>query len=531
MTSLLLDGANKATCVVSAASLQEALRAVEPGAVLVPPWLLRNVVSFDQASGRSSAGMDDCEIYAIRQQRFVKMAVEQALAIPGELPVVDTLILIARPEHEWLAARPHGQILRHYWRLLFRHRVAAEVRRKLPAPPADRVAVETRIERLGRCVFNEAQFVLQREQYLAPCADTTDAYVEFAALYLELHRFRPDMLPAYFPTVDNGAEVLATFASDVNAEDLLRRSRLPGADDPQTGVAVLSDDGPLAAAVPCRKNGSPARADAIAPLLARADQAAAMGNIVRAAILKARTTPPAPGELICAAACADLDILITRLTAALHLNNVAAEMWRSSLYHVLALAGDSWWNQEARLLYDLQKACVSHEREIYSVGVIEWLKELGRRPLRRPQPNQRIALICKSLRSALKRIHTARLAAVHREMLAHLLHDALHHAEQRLCDALRPAIAQSLKAGNLVPRNAAERVAEKKIVEELLDKLTHRGFITLSDVRDAVANSQLKFDDIPGPIAFLRGDPLFRIDRQLSASLDGVYHRGEIYLR
>ena len=96
---------------------------------------------------------------------------------------------------------------------------------------------------------------------------------------------------------------------------------------------------------------------------------------------------------------------------------------------------------------------------------------------------------------------------------------------------MRPIVEESLKAGDLVPRNAAERVAENKVVEELLDGLAHRGFITLSSVRDAIANNQIKFKDIPGPLkAYFSGDPLFRIDRQLAHSLDGVYHRGEIYL-
>ena len=126
---------------------------------------------------------------------------------------------------------------------------------------------------------------------------------------------------------------------------------------------------------------------------------------VRAAMLAATLCVAAPGvsmKTIAAPARKELNNLIDRLAAALDLN---AEPGRSSIGGICAgrtcsaLAVDEWWNQEARLLYDLQKACVNYEREIYSVGVIEWLLEFCHRPLRRPQPNQRIALICKSLRT------------------------------------------------------------------------------------------------------------------------------------
>jgi hypothetical protein len=183
------------------------------------------------------------------------------------------------------------------------------------------------------------------------------------------------------------------------------------------------------------------------------------------------------------------------------------------------------------LLYDLQKVCVEHEREIYSVGVVEWLLEFGRRPLRRAQPNQRRVLMLRSLRSALRRVPHARLAAVQRDRLTHLLHEALHRTEARLREGLRAAIVSGLAAGGVRPRNAVERVAEGKLVEELLDGLAGQGFLTMGSVRDAISRNQIKLHDIEGFGAFFSGDQLLRIDRRLSRTLDGVYHRGEAYLR
>ena len=81
------------------------------------------------------------------------------------------------------------------------------------------------------------------------------------------------------------------------------------------------------------------------------------------------------------------------------------------------------------------------------------------------------------------------------------------------------------------PRNLPERVAYQKLIEELLDKIIERGFLTLGDLRDACSRSNLKIPDLAGPLEFVRGDRLLRTDSALAEELDGVYRRGEIYLR
>src|SRR5262249_167894 len=54
---------------------------------------------------------------------------------------------------------------------------------------------------------------------------------------------------------------------------------------------------------------------------------------------------------------------------------------------------------------------------------------------------------------------------------------------------------------------------------------------TFSDLRDAISRNQLKLPDLGDPQDFLQGDPLLRLDRRLATLLDGVYQRGEFYLR
>ncbi len=98
-------------------------------------------------------------------------------------------------------------------------------------------------------------------------------------------------------------------------------------------------------------------------------------------------------------------------------------------------------------------------------------------------------------------------------------------------DRFRPLLLGSLDEAGLKPRTYVERVARDKIIEELLDRVVDRGFLTLGDLRDALARNRLKLADLSGPGEFLGGDPLLRANAKLAVSLDGVYHRGEIYLR
>ena len=116
-------------------------------------------------------------------------------------------------------------------------------------------------------------------------------------------------------------------------------------------------------------------------------------------------------------------------------------------------------------------------------------------------------------------------------MLAGLLAPAVRRAEDRVRRGFRPSIEAVLVSTGLQPRNLPERVAHSKLIEELLDRIVGRGFLTLGDLRDACSRSNLKLPDLAGPLEFVRGDRLLQTDRALAHALEGVYRRGEIYLR
>ncbi len=227
----------------------------------------------------------------------------------------------------------------------------------------------------------------------------------------------------------------------------------------------------------------------------------------------------------------DVDHLIGRLHSALEIEQASSQPWHESLFALVGQTPRGIWTVEARLLYDLQKVCVNHEREIYTVDLMEWALTWGRRPIKRRLPNQRDVLMLKHLRSAARRLTVVRISDEQRRQLARLIHDAIVRVEVRLRQRLRPKIAAALDDVGLKPQNPPERMARKKLVEELLDQTCERGFLSIGDLRDAISRNNLKLPDVAGGRDFLHGDPLLRADRKLALALDGVYRRGEIYLR
>ena len=535
MTTLATESTHSAKPCLSIRLLDAAVREVEPGAALLPPWLLQNIIALDLEVGASPLTVPHRKIHVIDRRRLHELAHHDGMPLPDDLPRCDTLVLLAKADSDWLADRSADEVLRYYWRLLFHARIDAELQAKYKSPSFDPLTIEQRIARIGRSGFNEAHFVLKRERYLPHHAGIRDTYAEFMAVYLELNYFQPDLLPVYFPSLKNPGHVLDVFSSDIDAIDLLRRTRPSGAEDSAT--VSLSDSSFLAETHPLRphhlqRERAAKDAGRGKSLLERAARAASLGNHVRAAILRTRVFRAVPHDKSpLHASMVDLDILVDRLKEALELSAPVADEWRSALRVLLSHAAGGWWRPEDRLLYDLQKVCVYHERELYSVGVIEWLLEFGRRPLRRPQPTQRRVLMAKALQTAIHRAAKARLSPPQRAKLVHLLHGALHHVEEQLRAQLCPVITESLEAGGLHAHNAVERVAEHKLTEELIDGLTHRGFLTMGNVRDAISRNQIKFDDLKSVRSFIGGGPLLSIDRRLAHTLDGIYHRGEIYLR
>jgi hypothetical protein len=508
------------TTFLTSAELSEILRQTDPSALLVPPRILRRVIKQDRKLAGLGLQVPHRKSYVIGRDALLRIASRDELDVAADRVLPDILLLFPRPDAEKLERRGREQTLLKYWRLLFHARVHRALEQHLTAGKLTQEAVAERIAAIGRIEFDEARAVLRQENFLLPHAgrgETFTEYEEFAALFLELMYFAPELLAAYFPAILNADAVRAVLAQDVDATELFTATRLPGAADPLRRRTWESSSGPQPQ-VP----EEPARDEEARELLETAVSATALGNIVRSAISRTRAGADAN---------ADLDALAHRLKRALGLSNDQAAVWRSALVPLLALAGRGIWPVEARFLYDLQKVCVDQERDIFAVDLIEWIVSWGRRPIFRLLPYQKDLLTVKHLRRALHKLTAVRLQDEERLRLARLVYTALQQAEHHLRDLLRPAIVGVLDQVGLTPGDVAESVSRDKLVEELLDRSIEQSFLTMGDLRDAIARNRVKLPDMVDPVTFLLGDQLVRANRGMAAALDGIFRRGEIYLR
>lgn len=514
------------------ADLERRLHAVEPAALLVLPRILRRIIKLDRDLIGLGLKVPHRKTYIISRQRLAEFAEPSELGLASLSDLPDPLLLLARPEPEDIEKAPAAVLLR-IWRLLFHLRVHAVLAGRIANGQLSAEALRQHIKALGPAVFSEIQSVLRQEDFLLPPRDDLHAFVEFAAVYLELHYFAPSLLESYFPAIQSHHSVQQVLACEVDAPTLLIETRLAGSPpsfDRAGPVEEHLEESP--SLVPAAPAGG--RDDQARRLLRRAERVAAMGNVVRSAILRTRAAGCASPRLAESArieAQADMDRLVHRLQSALEIRQSDPRPWREALLALVAGTSRGIWTAEARLLYDLQKVCVDYERDIYTVDLVQWALSWGKEPIQRPLPSQREVLMSKHLHRAARRLAAVRIPESRRKQLAELLQIAAVRAEVQLRDRFRPLIAAALDDVGLKPANVPERVAQKKLIEELLDRVVSRGFLRMGDLRDALSRNNLKLPDFAGIEDFLRGDQLLRIDRRLGTLLDGVYERGEVYLR
>ena len=515
---------------LTAAELQTLLRQVEAAALLVPARLLRRVIKRNRRLTSLGLRVPHARSFVIARDALRKLVSAEELRLDPALP--PRVILLACPDEEQLASTPRESVLLETWRLLFH----TQVHRALAERPLDRRAVRQRVHALGQAEFDEIRTVLRAEKLLLPPRDDRAVYEEFVAVYLELRHFAHALLLRYFPALGDLQRVDALLMQDVDGASLFAATRLPGAPDPipvETADTAPWDE---ENAVPWNPAILP-QARSL-PTLRRLDEqanrAAAVGNVVRAAVCHAQAAwadGPEGFDRSLAQAAAQLERLCERLQAALDLAPDEMPRWRAALQELLSGAAHGVWPAEARLLYDLQKCCVDHERPLYKPDLVEWAYTRFRQPLVRPLPLQPLVLAVRHLRSAAGRLPAVRVAAAVRQTLSELLHAALHHAESRLRERCRPVFTEVLDEVALHAENFPEAVARRKLVEELTDRVVEHGFLTLGHLRDALSRNELKLSDVAGPLALLTGDALLRANRLLAERLPGVYRRGEVYLR
>jgi hypothetical protein len=382
--------------------------------------------------------------------------------------------------------------------------------------------------------FAEVRHVLVKDDLLAPTHSIVDAYLEFLAVALELRYFEASDRPLYFPAIQDWDAVDAEAARVVRHAALYRQTRPVGAPE-----SIEPGEAPFEAELERMLGETTAGETTASPLryqrlLAQAERARRVGNNVKGAMLRMRAARLAEPEQVrptLEGAGDELQGLVDRLRAMWGLADEESREWVMALAPLLRSAAIGFRSVEARLLYDLQKACIAHERGFFRFGIVPWILTRGREPLRRPLPTLQRVLEAKRLRSAARRVPTVRMTVDERKRLEALLADAVERVEARLREEIRPRINSVLDDAGLVPENVPERLARGKLVEELLDRVAERGFLNMGDFRDGLSQNDLKLPDVSGPAELLRGDKLLRADRQLGNELEGVYRPGAVYLR
>ncbi len=498
--------------------LQQALKAADPAAVLVAPRVLERLI---QRVGRISNPFSQVpheQSLVVSRPILYRHVDPDELDLEPDRLLPETVLLLARPTQNALATQDRESLLLVYWRRLFHAGIHRRFSQLVQEGQRNAADVAERIAALGAGEFAEVKMVLEQEHYLFPDADDMAVYAEFAAVYLELRWFAASLVGVYFPSLGDPERIDRLLGRDIDAAELFHRTRLPGAPEPVVRTDTKSDESH----------------DYYWRLMRNAERADRAGNTVRAAILRTRAARVAPAALTTRTrqdAHADLERLMRRLQAALELSDDEVNEWLKDLPALLDRADQGSHPSEAALLFDLQQVGVDHEREIYSLDIIEWVVSAGRRPIKRPLPSQRLVRIIKHLRGATARLMQARLSDEERQHLARLMETALTRCQERLRTVFRPVLNDALTVAGLQPGNLPEQVAFAKMIEEMLDRIIDLGFLTFSDLRDSVSRNQLKMPDVSDPQEFVRGDPLVRLDRRLATALDGVYRPSEFYLR
>ena len=516
--------------------LRRALTQSEPAAFLVEPRVIRRVIRERYGFAQLSASIPHVE------SQIVPADDVRHLVHPDELGLADfhdiprDCMLICQPDEGELEHWPMQELLQQVWRRLF-HAQIDRALLELLHTRIHRADVQERIAQIGQVEFDEAHFVLRSELRLVDPESRIEAWREFVAVYLELNYFEPDLLSVWFPSITERHQLDIVFARDINALEILKRTQLYGATLPDLTPHIARDEARL---INTRRDWSlgigivPSDRSYLKNLRWR-DRVNERGNTVAAMVCAIRAVQRATSDekRISAEkkARADVRCLVERLQRAIDFPAEDTDAWQASLWELATNSVHGFWNSEKRLLYDLQKVCLDHERVTYKVDLLTWAFSRGRRPLRRPLTSLREVMMAKHLASSAARLVYVRLSGVERERLTALLEKAAHLAKEQMRHRMRPVIQQTLHDVHLEPSSVPEQVAFDKLTEDSLDCIADRGYLTMGYLRDAISKNDLKLPDLKELRELWRGDHLLRADDRLDLALDGVYRRGEFYLR
>ena len=186
--------------------------------VVLPPRFLRRVLRQRSPEAQTSLHLPHVHVVACHRDELTAALDGEKLAGAEALP--DRLVLL--PEEGGVPPSPSMT-----WRLSFHAVVHEVIEARISSGFLTESMLRSRIHQLGQTEFDEVRFVLQQEELLVARTPAA-AYIELAAFYLELARFDPDSLVRTFPTLRDGAEVVAILRKDVDDEAVAEETRPAG---------------------------------------------------------------------------------------------------------------------------------------------------------------------------------------------------------------------------------------------------------------------------------------------------------------
>ena len=422
------------------------------------------------------------------------------------------------------------------WRGVFHARVHAALERNFLVGAEGAARLRARIDALGQVEFDEVRAMLDEDDRVLSPADDREHYIEFAAMFCEYVHFEPTLLATTFPSLADPARVLSVLRQDLDDRALFEVGcpDSVGSRD-ERGAASKLSVGYATYVAHAKFTGlkvTPPSVAAARIWVSRAEAAAAGGNDAGAALDAARACTVEDAEVksqaerILSAAAYSLERRVMRVAQPVKVS-------LKSLLELLARAASraGRYSKEARLLLALQTAALAGERVEQVVDIPGFLFSLGRKKVVRGLPMLRELRAVHALRRASVMAYRVRLEFAQRSVLVEVLDVVSGQADLNLRDALRPTLRKALEVAGLRASNSPELVARDKVIEEWLDDVSRRGFVSFGSIRDGLSRNQLKLDDLAGVTAVFRSDPLLRLDRIFDVALDGAYRKSDFYLR
>lgn len=516
---------------LTATDLERRIRAAVPNALVLDEHLVRRAVREHRGIRGVRTFVPHTHVLALPARTLGRVAEESELGGPLPSDPEAWVVIVPRLDDDELEDADPERVLLATWRRLFHGRMDEALGRLATTGALDRARALELVDYIGQLPMDEARALLADEGLRSPHDGVIEEVAELVALFAELRFFAPELLPRYFPSLQGRDDLPRVFDDLCDARPVFEATRPDGAPDPRAPRPEPVDEDKDEDGVLPRWR--------LRQLLESARRGAAHGRSIDAAVwawrarrIAARgSDDAAQAERIEEDALAAIGKRLAALGRAGEGPATDASEWAAALEPLLPRARWGMTGLEARLLHDLQKACDDGDRPVWDLDLGRWLRSFGRAPLRREEVfAQKVALV-RHLASASRRLVVARIGEAERRRLSRLLGEVTHRIEEQLRSEVGDVLGRGLAASGLVPTNLPERVAERKIVAELCDKLLDKGFIAFPDLRDLVARNQLKLPDLTGPREWAVGDALLVFDRFCHAHLDAAYRRGEIYRR